>query len=73
MAIVMNMSDYEIEREPLEVEYSEEIMYSGWNPEVETVHEQLQIAPTTEQASIPEDLATVAAGLFLRKMYSYSR
>ncbi len=73
MTIVMNMSDYEIEREALEVEYGEEIMYSGWNPDVDLVREQLQLVPTSEQKTIPEDLATVAAELFLRKMYSYQR
>lgn len=73
MTIVMNMSDYEIERETLEVEYGEEIMNTGWNPEVESVHEQLQLVPTSEEMTIPDDLATVATELFLRKMYSYQR
>jgi hypothetical protein len=73
MTIVMNMSDYEIEREALEVEYGEEIMYTGWNPDVDLVREQLQVVPTSEQMTFPDDLATVAAELFLRKMYSYQR
>jgi hypothetical protein len=73
MTIVMNMSDYEIEPEALEVEYGEEIMYAGWNPDVDSVREQLQLVPTSEQMTIPDDLTTVAAELFLRKMYSYQR
>ena len=73
MTIVMNMSDYEIESEPLEIEYSEEIMYNGWNPEVDSVCQQLQLAPTEEPVTLPDDLKTVAAELFLRKMYSYQR
>ena len=74
MTIVMNMSDYEIERDALESEYGEEIMNTGWNPEVELVREQLQlVVPTSEQTTIPDDLATVAAESFLRKMYSYQR
>lgn len=74
MTIVMNMSDYGIERDALESEYGEEIMNTGWNPEVESVREQLQlVVPTSEQTTIPDDLATVAAELFLRKMYSHQR
>jgi hypothetical protein len=73
MTIVMNMSDYEIESEPLEIEYDEEIMNAGWNPDVNLVCEQLQLVPTSEQMTIPDDLTTVAAELFLRKMYSYQR
>ena len=73
MTIVMNMSDHEIERGALEVEYEEEIMNSGWNPDVELVQEQLQLVPTDERMTIPDDLATISAELFLRKMYSYQR
>jgi hypothetical protein len=73
MTIVMNMSNYEIEPETIEAEYSDEILYAGWNPEVDLVREQLQLVPTSEQMTIPDDLATVAAELFLRKMYSYRR
>jgi hypothetical protein len=71
MTIVMNMSDYEIESEALEVEDGEEIMYAGWNPDVDSVSEQLQLVPTSEHRPLPDDLKTVAAELFLRKMYSY--
>lgn len=73
MTIVMNMSDHEIEREALEVEYDEEVMNTGWNPGVDSVSEQLQLVQTSEQNSMPDDLATVSAELFLRKMYSYQR
>ena len=73
MTIVMNMSDYEIERGALEVEYGDEIMNAGWNPDVELVQEQLQLVPTDERMTIPDDLATISAELFLRKMYSYQR
>ena len=73
MTIVMNMSDYEIESEPLDIEYGDEILDAGWNPEVDSVCEQLQLVPTGEQMALPDDLTTVAAELFLRKMYSYQR
>lgn len=73
MATVMNMSDFEIEDSSLDVEYEEEVLNSGWNPEVDTMCEQLQFVPTSEENPIPDDLATVASELFLRKMYSYQR
>ena len=73
MIIVMNMGDYEIEQDELEIEYGEEIMNAGWNPEVDSVHEQLQILTDSEMNTIPDDLATASAELFLRKMYSYQR
>lgn len=78
MTIVMNMSDFEIEGEEPgieygEEEYGEEIMNTGWNPDIELVRAQLQYAPTSEQMTIPDDLAAVAAEAFLRKMYSYQR
>ena len=73
MTIVMNMNDYEIEREELDVEYGEEIMNTGWNPDVELVREQLQIAPTGEDRAMPDDLVSAAAEIFLRKMYFYRR
>ncbi|OFZ66994.1 MAG: hypothetical protein A2V79_07430 [Betaproteobacteria bacterium RBG_16_56_24] len=67
------MSDFEIEGEGLDLEYGEEIMNTGWNPDIALVKEQLQYVPTSEQMIIPDDLATVAAEVFLRKMYSYQR
>ena len=71
MTIVMNMSDYEIEREALEIGYDDEILWAGWNPEVDTVCQQLQPVPTTEKMAMPTSLTTEVVGLFLRKMYSY--
>ena len=73
MTTVMSMSDYEIESESSDSGYGEEIMYTGWNPEIDSVHEQLQIVPTGDHSAIPDDLATTSAALFLRKMYSYQR
>jgi hypothetical protein len=69
MKVTMNMSDFEIEYETIEEEYGEEILCSGWNPEVDSVCQQ----PTSEQLAMPEGLATEVAELFLRKMYSYQR
>jgi hypothetical protein len=73
MKVTMNMSDFEIEYETIEEEYGEEILCSGWNPEVDSVCQQLELVPTSEQLAMPEGLATEVAELFLRKMYSYQR
>ena len=73
MKVNMDMSNYEIEYERIEDDYGEEILCSGWNPEVDSVRQQLQLVPTSEQLAMPEGLATEVAELFMRKMYSYQR
>jgi hypothetical protein len=73
MKVTMNMSDYEIEYEAIEAEYDDEILCSGWNPQVDTMCQQLQLVPASEPQAMPEGLATEVVELFLRKMYSYQR
>lgn len=73
MNITMSLSSYEIEHDSTEAEYGDDILYAGWNPEVDSVRQQLQLVPTTEQQNMPVALTTEVAELFLRKMYSYQR
>ena len=73
MKTTMDMSNYEIEQETIEAEYDDEILDAGWNPEVDSVYQQLQLVPTTEQQDMPDALKAEAMELFLRKMYSYQR
>ena len=77
MKVIMNMSNYEIEHETIEAECGDEISCAGWNPEIDSMRQQLQLelqlVPTTQQLIMPADLATEVAELFLRKMYSYQR
>ena len=73
MKTTMDTSSHEIEHDSMEAEYSDDILYAGWNPEVDSVCQQLQLVPTSEQLAMPEELATEVAELFLRKMYSYQR
>jgi len=71
MKFTMDMGNYEIECEAIEEEYGEEILSAGWNPDVESINLQLQLVSNSDQSALPEGLATEAAELFLRKMYSY--
>ena len=73
MGVVMNMSSYEIERDSMEEEYGEEVMYAGWNPAVALARQQQMVVPTGRQMSMPAELAAVDAELFLQKMYAYQR
>jgi hypothetical protein len=73
MGIVMNMSSYEIERDPKESEYGEEVAYSGWNPAVALMHRQVAAESATRQAAMPASLAMVDAEAFLQKMYACQR
>jgi hypothetical protein len=55
MKFTMDMSNYEIEDETMEAEYGDEILLSGWNPEIDTACEQLQLqlVQAAEQPAIP--------------------
>jgi hypothetical protein len=68
MAIVMNMSSYEIERGPVETEYGKEALCSGWNPALTQLHLQPSISTNGKQRAMPVDLATVNVELFLQRM-----
>lgn len=76
MSITMSLSSYEIEHDSdsMETEYGDDILYVGWNPEVDSVCQHLQLEPTTEQPAMsaePTTPTTEVAELFLRKMYSF--
>jgi hypothetical protein len=73
MSITMNMSNYEIEHETAETEYSDEILNAGWNPAVDLLCQQQLLITTEKQMPMPTDLTSMIAELFLRKMYSYQR
>jgi alanine racemase len=73
MKVTMDMCNFEIEHDTIEADYGDEILYAGWNPEVDSVSQQLLLVPTTEQTTMPTDLATEVVELFLRKMYSCQR
>ena len=73
MKVIMDMSNCEIEYETIESEYDDEVLCSGWNPEVDSVRQQLQLVHTDVQLTMPESVAMEVVELFLRKMYSYQR
>jgi len=73
MNFTMNMSSLEIEQETIESEYGDEILDAGWNPEIDSVCQQLQLETAIEQHDMPDALKAEAMELFLRKMYSYQR
>lgn len=73
MKATMNMSDYEFENETIQAEYADEILYAGWNPEIDLVCQQLQLAQVAGQSAVPAALSAEVAGLFLGKMYSCQR
>jgi hypothetical protein len=71
MGVVMNMSNYEIERDDaMEAEYGEEVLYSGWNPAVALACQQHSLQDAGGSVTMPSSLATVDAEVFLQKMYA---
>ena len=69
MKIEMNMNYDKIEEPSLDAEYSDEILDTGWNPDVDLVCQEQQME-RDEHAAMPVDLTTEIIDLFLRKMYS---
>ena len=68
MAIVMNMTSYEIERDvSMETEYGDEIACTGWNPAVSLACQQS--IRTEKRSTLPAELAEVDVEQFLQKMY----
>lgn len=73
MDTVMNMSSDEIEHSLMETEYGEEVMCAGWIPAVAQMCQLQPFDSTDKPTTIPTDLATVNADLFMQRMYAYQR
>jgi hypothetical protein len=73
MSFGTNQDSNEIVHDSMEADYGDDILYAGWNPEVDSVSQQLQLVPAIEQQDKSAVLTTKVAELFLRKMYSFQR
>ena len=73
MRITMNMSSYAVELDSMEQEYGEEVMSAEWNPAVGLVSLQEALEISNRQKTLPADLATVDAELFLQNIYVNQR
>lgn len=72
MTFSMNMSDYTAETDAFGSEYSDEVMYAGWNPDISLLKSQHQFRELAEvRTSLPVHLAMEDAALFLERMYTY--
>jgi hypothetical protein len=73
MAIVMNMSGYEIEREVLAAddEYGDEVMYAEMIPQL--VVNDSHSDEVGKRTDISAELANLDVDAFLKKMYEYQR
>jgi hypothetical protein len=71
MAIVMNMSGYEIEREVLAAddEYGDEVMYAEMIPQL--VVNDSHADEMGKRTDIPAELANLDVDAFLKRMYEY--
>ena len=71
MAIVMNMSGYEIEREVVAVEeYGDEVMYAELVPQLVLVNDS-HVTEVGKRTELPSELADVDVDAFLKRMYEY--
>ena len=77
MSTRTSQNSNQIAQDAIEADYGDDILYAGWNPEVDSVSRQLNIAPAgngADQSSTHSaDLTAKFAELFLRKMYSFQR
>ena len=71
MDSAMRMRNHEIELDAMEEEYGDEILSTGWNPDVNLVCQELQLMSASAQITAPGDPATVISEMLLRRMYSY--
>jgi hypothetical protein len=70
MAIVMNISGYEIEREKVTLdEYDDERQYAEWVPQLDIGDSRVHEMDKTGE--FPGELANVDVDAFLEKMYEY--
>ena len=73
MAIMMNMSGYEVESETVAFgEYDDEVLCAGWNPQLALAGNE-PAERMDKRAAFPAGLANVDAEAFLQKMYRYQR
>ena len=71
--VVMDMSGYGIEHEtPTPESYSEEVMQSGWNPQLGLMEAGAEAAEY-KRAILDPGLATADIDTFLQKMYCHQR
>lgn len=73
MSIVMNMSSYEIERDPAEPGGGEDARYRNRSVSVALMCQQHMLVPSGRQMGMPVDLVGVDAELFLQKMGAFRR
>lgn len=68
MAIVMNMSSYEIERNPVEFRQDKETWRSEWNSALASLMLQPVVSTGSKRKGMPSELATVNVELFLQRI-----
>jgi hypothetical protein len=55
MGIAIDMDSYGIGCDSLEDVYSDEVMYSGWNPAITSLCQQQLLVPTNRLTAPPEE------------------
>ncbi|GAB4413119.1 MAG: hypothetical protein OHK0054_01650 [Sideroxydans sp.] len=68
MAIVMDMSSYQLESAEAATErYNDEILYAGWNPQI-SLNAPSETCDAAERSPFPPALAEIDIEAFLRLM-----
>lgn len=70
MAIIMNMSNYEIER-TAEAQVGDSGLHTGWNAQLHLATLDHMSTLMKQHAELPVSLVTADAEGFLQRMYNY--
>ncbi len=70
MSVIMNMSNYEIEREAL-AQSEDGLMHRGWNPQLHLATLNHMSTLIKHHTELPVSLVTADAESFLQSMYAY--
>jgi hypothetical protein len=71
MDIVMNMSSFEITRGLMRTEYGDVVMCAGAIPAIALMCQLQPFVSPDKLTTVPTDLATVNADLFMQRMYAH--
>ncbi len=70
MSVIMNMSNYEIEREAL-AQSKDGLTHRGWNPQLHLATLDHMSSLIKHHTELPVSLVTADAETFLQSMYAY--
>lgn len=73
MGIAMNMNSNTMQRELLDAEYDDEVLYAGWIAEDSRMCLLQPFVSADKPTTMPADIVMLNVDLFMQRMYAYQR